>query len=195
MLTKMPLLLTWCLDFIALPKSVSLVLKGVIVDSCYYVVFYSIDFLSPSVLGYPYDHNIDMWSVGVSLYELYTGKIMFPGKTNNQMLKFFMDLNGKFSVKQIRKGAFKDQHFDENYNFLYKEIDKVTEKEKVVVMSNVQKVRILQEELFAGQILPKDLETKVIELRKLLEGILCLDPARRLTIKEALNHPFIKEPF
>jgi serine/threonine-protein kinase PRP4 len=135
-----------------------------------------------------------MWSVGVSLYELYTGKIMFPGKTNNQMLKLFMDLNGKFSTKQIRKGAFKDLHFDENLNFLYKEVDRVTEKEKIVVMPVVNKSRNLQEELVAGQVLPKDQEIKVTELRKMLETILCLDPARRLSIKEALNHSFIKDP-
>ena len=134
-----------------------------------------------------------MWSVGVSLYELYTGKIMFSGKTNNQMLKYFMDVFGRFSVKQIKKGAFKDQHFDLNNNFLYKDIDKVTEKEKIVVMTNIQKTRNLQEELIAGQNLPKDQETKVIELKKLLENILCLDPSRRLSIKEALNHSFIKD--
>ena len=133
-----------------------------------------------------------MWAIGVSLYELYTDKIMFPGKTNNQMLKYFMDMFGRFSVKQIRKGAFKDQHFDSNNNFLYKDIDKVTEKEKIVVMTNIQKTRNLQEELINGQVdLPKNEEIKVVELRKLLEGILCLDPSRRMSIKEALNHSFI----
>lgn len=133
-----------------------------------------------------------MWAIGVSLYELYTDKIMFPGKTNNQMLKYFMDMFGRFSVKQIRKGAFKDQHFDSNNNFLYKDIDKVTEKEKIVVMTNIQKTRNLQEELINGQVdLPKNEELKVVELRKLLEGILCLDPSRRMSIKEALNHSFI----
>lgn len=28
----------------------------------------------------------------------------------------------------IRKGFFKDQHFDQNLNFLYIEVDKVTER-------------------------------------------------------------------
>lgn len=44
------------------------------------------------------------------------------------MLKFFMDLKGKMANKTIRKGMFKDQHFDSNCNFLYHEVDKVTER-------------------------------------------------------------------
>lgn len=35
---------------------------------------------------------------------------------------------GKVPNKVIRKGQFKDQHFDNNCNFLYHEIDRITEK-------------------------------------------------------------------
>ncbi|XP_066908405.1 serine/threonine-protein kinase PRP4 homolog isoform X2 [Halyomorpha halys] len=80
------------------------------------------------ILGMSYDFGVDIWSVGCTIYELYTGKIMFPGKSNNQMLKLFMDLKGKMPNKLIRKGAFKDQHFDTNCNFLSHEVDKVTER-------------------------------------------------------------------
>ena len=75
-----------------------------------------------------YDHGLDLWSAGVTIYELYTGKIMFPGKTNNEMLKLMMDLKGKMPNKLIRKGIFREQHFDSNYNFLYHEVDKVTQR-------------------------------------------------------------------
>jgi len=78
------------------------------------------------VLGMPYDYGIDLWSVAVTLYELYTGKIMFPGKTNNDMLKLFMDLRGKMSNKFIKKAMIKDKHFDADCNFIYCEIDKIT---------------------------------------------------------------------
>ena len=44
------------------------------------------------------------------------------------MLKLFMDLKGKMPNKVIRRGAFKDQHFDNSCNFLYRDVDKVTEK-------------------------------------------------------------------
>ena len=75
-----------------------------------------------------YGHGIDLWSSGVTLYELYTGKILYPGKTNNEMLKLMMDLRGKMPNKLIRKGLFREQHFDSNYNFLYHEVDKVTQR-------------------------------------------------------------------
>lgn len=80
------------------------------------------------ILGMTYDYGIDMWSAGCTIYELYTGKILFSGKSNNQMLKFFMDLKGKIPNRIIRKGQFKDQHFDQSCNFLYHEIDKLTER-------------------------------------------------------------------
>lgn len=71
------------------------------------------------MLGLSYDFGIDLWSIAVTLFELYTGKIMFPGKSNNQMLKYMMDLRGKLPNKVIRRAFFKDKHFDQNCNFLY----------------------------------------------------------------------------
>ena len=37
------------------------------------------------VLGMPYDYGIDVWSTACTIFELYTGKIMFPGNSNNQV--------------------------------------------------------------------------------------------------------------
>lgn len=69
------------------------------------------------ILGLPYDCNLDTWSIACTLYELYTGKILFPGRTNNHMLLLIMELKGKFNVKQLKKGRFTEQHFDEQMNF------------------------------------------------------------------------------
>ncbi|KAM9713077.1 pre-mRNA processing factor 4Bb [Menidia menidia] len=145
------------------------------------------------IIGKPYDYGIDMWSVGCTLYELYTGKILFPGSSNNHMIKLAMDLKGKMPNKMIRKGLFKDQHFDQNLNFLYIEVDKVTEREKVTVMSTINPTKDLLADMVGGQRLPEDQRKKVMQLKDLLEGTLMLDPAKRVSINQALQHPFIQE--
>ncbi|XP_051970236.1 serine/threonine-protein kinase PRP4 homolog [Xyrauchen texanus] len=145
------------------------------------------------VIGKPYDYGIDMWSVGCTLYELYAGKILFPGSSNNHMLKLAMDVKGKMPNKMIRKGLFKDQHFDQNLNFLYIEVDKVTEREKVTVMSTINPTKDLLADMVGGQRLPEEQRKKVMQLKDLLDGTLMLDPAKRISINQALQHPFIQE--
>lgn len=145
------------------------------------------------IIGKPYDYGIDMWSVGCTLYELYTGKILFPGSSNNHMIKLAMDLKGKMPNKMIRKGLFKDQHFDQNLNFLYIEVDKVTEREKVTVMSTINPTKDLLADMIGGQRLPEDQRKKVMQLKDLLDSTLMLDPAKRISINQALQHPFIQE--
>jgi serine/threonine-protein kinase PRP4 len=67
-----------------------------------------------------------MWSIGCTLYELYTGKILFPGKSNNYMLHLMMDLKGKFNHRMIKKAQFGPMHFDEGMNFVSVDTDKIT---------------------------------------------------------------------
>uniref|UniRef100_A0A1I7W4V2 Serine/threonine-protein kinase PRP4 homolog n=1 Tax=Loa loa TaxID=7209 RepID=A0A1I7W4V2_LOALO len=145
------------------------------------------------MLGLPYDFGIDLWSVAVTLYEVYTGKIMFAGKSNNQMLKFMMDLKGKFPNKMVRKAQFKDQHFDQNCNFLYHEIDKVTQRDKITTMSVVKITRNLESELLGDQELDKDGIRKLEQFRSLLDAMVTLDNSKRITCGEALKHPFVVE--
>lgn len=145
------------------------------------------------ILGIPYDYGIDMWSAGCTIYELYTGKILYSGKSNNQMLKFHMDLKGKFPHKVVRRGQFREQHFDSSFNFLYQEIDRVTEREKIVVQSVVKPTRDLQQELIADQNLPEDQQKKVVQLKDLLEKVFALDPVKRISLNQALAHPFIQD--
>lgn len=109
------------------------------------------------------------------------------------MLKYFMDLKGKFPNKLIRKGGFKDNHFDGNCNFLYREVDKVTEKEKVVTMGTINPGKDLLKDLLNNQDLPPDQLRKVTQLRDLLDRIFILDNTKRISIKDALSHPFITE--
>ncbi|XP_039763182.1 serine/threonine-protein kinase prp4 isoform X1 [Pararge aegeria] len=146
------------------------------------------------ILGVPYDFGIDMWSTACTVYELSTGKIMFSGKSNNEMLKYVMDLKGKLPNKIIKKGLFKDQHFDSNCNFLYHELDRVTEREKVVIMSSIKPTRDLHSELSPSHHrLPAPEAKKISQLNNLLERMLMLDPTKRASVNHCLGHPFIQE--
>ena len=82
--------------------------------------------LASAVLGLPYDASLDVWSIGCTLYELYTGKILFPGRSNNHMLLLMMELKGRFNSKMVKKAKFGDVYFDEMGGFQSLEKDKVT---------------------------------------------------------------------
>lgn len=43
-----------------------------------------------TVLGIPYDHQIDMWSVGCILYEMAVGSVLFPGQDENEMIEYWI---------------------------------------------------------------------------------------------------------
>ena len=74
------------------------------------------------------DYPVDLWSVGCVIYELFTGKVLFPGKTNNEMLRLIMEVKGPFPKKKLRKGEFSFKHFenDANMSFFQIEEDPVT---------------------------------------------------------------------
>jgi serine/threonine-protein kinase PRP4 len=166
------------------------------------------------VLGIPYDPALDIWSVGCTLYELYTGKILLPGRSNNQMLLLMMELKGRFNQKTIKKAKFGDTYFDEMGGFDSIEKDRVTGAVSWVLSAHlrrtspphpffqdvVRKVHISKpaRDLRARLMPPssaqmKDDERKLLtSFVDLLDKCLALDPARRITPKEALMHPFLR---
>jgi serine/threonine-protein kinase PRP4 len=82
-------------------------------------------------MGLPYGYPIDMWSVGCCIYEIYTGRILFPGRTNNDMLYRFMEVSGPFPKKLLKKGEFVSQYFDDTHNFKRVVKDQISNKVSV----------------------------------------------------------------
>ncbi|XP_020090646.1 serine/threonine-protein kinase prpf4B isoform X2 [Ananas comosus] len=139
------------------------------------------------ILGLPYDHPLDIWSVGCCLYELYSGKVLFPGPSNNDMLRLHMELKGPFPKKMLRKGAFTDQHFDQDLNFHATEEDPVTKKTVKRLLLNIKPKDI-------GALIstfPGEDPKMLASFKDLLERIFVLDPEKRMTVSQALSHPFI----
>ncbi|EKM56131.1 uncharacterized protein PHACADRAFT_162178 [Phanerochaete carnosa HHB-10118-sp] len=146
------------------------------------------------IIGYPYDPSLDMWSIGCTLYELYTGKILFPGRSNNHMLLLMMELKGRFNSKIIKKAKFGDMYFDDLGAFQSVEKDRVTGADVVRQVHITKPSRDLRARLMPpASAKLKDDEAKVLmSFIDLLDRCLALDPAKRLTPKDALLHPFIR---
>ncbi|KAL2868283.1 putative serine/threonine protein kinase (Prp4) [Aspergillus lucknowensis] len=145
------------------------------------------------ILGIPYEYAIDMWSIGCTLFELYTGKILFTGRNNNQMLKSIMECRGKYPPKLLRRGSLAHLHFDEMSNFHSTEEDKITGRLATRVMDFKKPSRDLKTRLMGkGAQKMTDSEAKELALFvDLLERCLSLNPEKRCTPAEALKHPFI----
>ncbi|CAH0475187.1 unnamed protein product [Peronospora belbahrii] len=150
------------------------------------------------VLGLAYDKAVDMWSVGCCLYEMFTGKVMFPGSTNNEMLKLFMELKGKIPNKLIKKHrqVYIDQlemepHFTEDLKFCSRESDRVTGKPILRLMDTLKAKSDLASSLMAAKSTTDDRKL-VLELRNLLDRMFTLDPLKRISVRDALAHSFVK---
>jgi serine/threonine-protein kinase PRP4 len=144
------------------------------------------------ILGMPYDFAIDTWSIGCTLFELYTGKILFTGRNNNQMLRSMMECRGKFSLKMLKKAEYAGLHFDDNLMFRSVEKDKITGKDVVRMLNLLKPTRDLKTRLMATARGLGDADLKELNLFvDLLDRCLALNPEKRLTPTEALKHPFI----
>jgi len=65
--------------------------------------------------------------------------------------------------------------------------------EKIVTMGTINPTKDILRDLVNNQDLPPDQLRKVTHLKDLLERILVLDNTKRISIKDALSHPFISE--
>jgi serine/threonine-protein kinase PRP4 len=145
------------------------------------------------ILGITYDYGIDMWSVGCTLFELYTGKILFTGRNNNNMLRTIMECRGKFPHKVLRRGTLTYDYFDDLLNFRSQETDRVTGRE----MTRLVDIKAKPVKDLKSRLMPKgkkldDQERKELELfLDLLDKCLDLRPEKRITPAEALKHPFV----
>lgn len=143
------------------------------------------------ILGIPYDYAIDVWSIGCTLFELYSGKILFTGRTNNQMLRSMMECRGKFPPKFLRRGSLTHLHFDDLLNFHSVEEDKITGRLVTKILDFKKPTRDLKSRLLGKGARLSDSEAKEINLFiDLLDRCLSLNPEKRCTPSEALRHPF-----
>ena len=146
------------------------------------------------ILGMPFDYAIDMWSIGCTLFELYTGRILFAGADNNQMLRAIQECRGKFPIRMLKRSSLAEKHFDEEANFISQERDKITGAAVMrrINFSKTAPGKDLRSRLSANTKGMKPDEIKEhAALVDLMEKCLQLDPAKRVSPNEALRHGFV----
>jgi len=154
------------------------------------------------VLGAKYGPPMDVFALGCTMYELFTGKILFQGRSNNDMLRLFMEVKGKFPHKMIKNGSTWKQHFDENLDFKFLDTDKVTRKKVLRTITDLSQKRSIQDSVLA-RVGPEKQRSderedqlyvkKARQFADLMNQMTALDPEKRVSAQDGLNHPFIVE--
>lgn len=161
------------------------------------------------ILGLKYDEQVDLWSAACCLVEMYTGQIIFAGKHNNEMLKLHMELSGKFPKKMLKRGAFTAEYFDEQGYFLCQKeepgTNKTITKKILITKPSIDILRLLAPNskiipeaevcskiFYTGSFVVNTLQMADLRLLKdLLQKMFTLDPTKRISVENALTHPFV----
>jgi len=155
------------------------------------------------VLGKEYGFPVDVFAMGCTLCELFIGKILFPGRTNNDMIRLFMEVKGKFPHKVIKSGQLWKQHFDDNFDFKYQDTNKATRKKVTRVITDLSQKRQLVDMVLSRVGAEKQRSSdsedqmyvkKAKQFADFLEKMTVLDPERRAAPQDALQHPLLTEP-
>ncbi|KAF2712280.1 kinase-like protein, partial [Pleomassaria siparia CBS 279.74] len=147
------------------------------------------------VLDMEYGHAIDMWAIGCTIYELWTGKILFTGRSNNQMIKVFLECLGWPSEKLLRKGqpasVLSNFELGPPLKFISREVDsqgnlsvrKIEQQKKI---TRDLKTRVLDAARGITEGGPS--VTELTDFADLLGATLNWNVEKRIQPKEALAH-------
>lgn len=89
-------------------------------------------------LGQSYDMQIDIWSAGLTLFELATGQILFEGKSNNDMVHEMLKVCGAFPLQFATSGDYASRYFTAQGDFRHQDLDAGTP-EAIRPMANFPK--------------------------------------------------------
>jgi serine/threonine-protein kinase PRP4 len=151
------------------------------------------------ILGVVPTPAVDLWSVGVTVAEIFLGRLLFQGHSNNEMLGAFMETMGPFSAKTIRQHLVQvnklgiPAHFTQRQqNFIYlQETSQILNGKQIVKEIHLQiyPTSPIQQRLFKAKS-SKDPRLDIQQFGALLQKVLCLEVTKRISVSEALKHGF-----
>ncbi|CAD8122376.1 unnamed protein product [Paramecium sonneborni] len=123
------------------------------------------------VLGLGYSSQIDMWSFGCIIAELFTGESLFQSKSEKELLFLQIKVIGMPPKELIEQGSRKSKFFDEKCQLNYKIQDQEL----------LQEIKTLNQHLQKADPQYQDFVIKCLKW----------NPDQRMTPEEALIHPWI----
>lgn len=140
-----------------------------------------------------YGQPVDVWSAGCILYECFTGDVMFSGRTNNDMIKLIMEYRGNFPKRLLNKGVFTKTHFSECLTQLrWTNPQGMTQVIRSRAPSRSVYGSLVDSARPSGRLYSETEQTLIRRLSNLIERCLTIDPKKRISAGEALEHPFLR---
>uniref|UniRef100_A0A915PKV0 mitogen-activated protein kinase n=1 Tax=Setaria digitata TaxID=48799 RepID=A0A915PKV0_9BILA len=124
---------------------------------------------SPEVMYWKicsYDTQADVWSVGCILAELSLGRPLFPGEDSMAQYRLIAELCGSPDPELLAKLASNE-----------------------AILNVITKLGVYSRKSFSDYF-PKTFSKYLVDF---LDRILVLDPEKRMTVTEALSHPYLEE--
>ncbi|GMS97375.1 hypothetical protein PENTCL1PPCAC_19550, partial [Pristionchus entomophagus] len=125
------------------------------------------------ILGMGYTETVDVWSIGCIFGEMVRGRVLFPGTDHIDQWTKVVEILGSPSTKFVNQL----QTTVRNY-----------------VLNRPHYPPTPFEELFPTHIFPKAADNarlSATQARDLLSKMLVIDPAERITVDKALQHPYV----
>uniref|UniRef100_A0A7N6A108 Stress-activated protein kinase JNK n=1 Tax=Anabas testudineus TaxID=64144 RepID=A0A7N6A108_ANATE len=124
------------------------------------------------ILGMKYKENVDIWSVGCIMGEMVKGSVIFQGTDHIDQWNKVIEVLGTPSLEFMNR---------------------LMETVRNYVMNKPQYPGVSFAELFPDWAFPSDSEHDKLksQARDLLSKMLVIDPECRISVEEALNHPYI----
>ncbi|XP_019408433.1 PREDICTED: mitogen-activated protein kinase 10 isoform X5 [Crocodylus porosus] len=125
------------------------------------------------ILGMGYKENVDIWSVGCIMGEMVRHKILFPGRDYIDQWNKVIEQLGTPCPEFMKKLQPTVRNYVEN---------------------RPKYAGLTFPKLFPDSLFPADSEhnkLKASQARDLLSKMLVIDPAKRISVDEALQHPYI----
>ncbi|CAN6565395.1 unnamed protein product [Malus baccata var. baccata] len=127
------------------------------------------------ILGLPYDEKIDMWSLGCILAELCSGEVLFPNDGVVMILARMIGMLGPIDLDMLVKGQETDKYFTNELDLYH--INEETSQLEYIIPEESS--------------LENHLQVTDIGFIDFVKSLLEVNPERRPTAMEALEHPWL----